>query len=50
MSHLPQVFPELSSREREILQLLAQGYKNAEIANRLVVSPKTVQLCLQYHQ
>ncbi len=41
--HLPQVFPELSSREREILQLLAQGYKNAEIADRLVVSPKTVR-------
>jgi DNA-binding NarL/FixJ family response regulator len=41
--HPPQVFPELSSREREILQLLAQGYKNAEIADRLVVSPKTVR-------
>ncbi len=41
--HLPQVFPELSSREREILQLLAQGHKNAEIADRLVVSPKTVR-------
>ncbi len=43
MSHPPRVFPELSSREREILQLLAQGYKNAEIADRLVVSPKTVR-------
>jgi len=42
-SNSPQVFPELSSREREILQLLAQGYKNAEIADRLVVSPKTVR-------
>jgi DNA-binding NarL/FixJ family response regulator len=39
----PQVFPELSSREREILQLLAQGYKNAKIADRLLVSPKTVR-------
>jgi DNA-binding NarL/FixJ family response regulator len=38
-----QVFPELSSREREILHLLAQGYKNAEIANRLVISPKSVR-------
>jgi len=38
-----QVFPELSSREREILQLLAQGYKNAEIAERLVISPKSVR-------
>ncbi len=41
--HSPQVFPELSSREREILQLLAQGHKNEEIADRLVVSPKTVR-------
>lgn len=38
-----QVFPELSSREREILQLLVQGYKNAEIAERLVISPKSVR-------
>lgn len=38
-----QVFPELSSREREILELLAQGQKNAEIAERLVISPKTVR-------
>jgi DNA-binding NarL/FixJ family response regulator len=37
-----QVFPDLSSREREILALLALGYKNAEIADRLVISPKTV--------
>jgi DNA-binding NarL/FixJ family response regulator len=39
-SHL---FPELSDREREILELLAQGAKNAEIAARLVLSPKTVR-------
>jgi DNA-binding NarL/FixJ family response regulator len=37
------LFPDLSSREREILALLAQGYKNAEIADRLVISPKTVR-------
>jgi DNA-binding NarL/FixJ family response regulator len=36
--HSTQVFPDLSSREREILALLAQGYKNAEIADRLVIS------------
>jgi DNA-binding NarL/FixJ family response regulator len=41
--HSTQVFPDLSSREREILSLLAQGYKNAEIADRLVIGPKTVR-------
>ncbi|HEY6406518.1 MAG TPA: response regulator transcription factor [Ktedonobacteraceae bacterium] len=40
---LPQAFPVLSEREREILSLIAQGYKNAEIATRLVLSPKTVR-------
>jgi DNA-binding NarL/FixJ family response regulator len=40
---LPPVFPELSEREREILDLIAQGYKNAQIAQRLVVSEKTVR-------
>lgn len=39
----PQVFPELTDREREILVLIAQGYANAEIADRLVLSPKTVR-------
>jgi DNA-binding NarL/FixJ family response regulator len=37
------VFPELSQREREILDLIAQGYKNPEIVERLVLSPKTVR-------
>ena len=40
---MPQVFPELSDREREILGLIAQGHKNADIAARLVLSPKTVR-------
>ena len=39
----PQVFPELSNREREILDLIAQGRKNPEIARRLFLSPKTVR-------
>jgi DNA-binding NarL/FixJ family response regulator len=38
-----QVFPELSEREREVLQLISQGLKNAEIAERLYLSPKTVR-------
>jgi DNA-binding NarL/FixJ family response regulator len=38
-----QAFPELTDREREILTLLALGHNNAEIAQRLVLSPKTVR-------
>jgi DNA-binding NarL/FixJ family response regulator len=37
-----EAFPELSSREIEILDLIAQGHSNAKIAARLFVSPKTV--------
>lgn len=39
----PQAFPELSEREREVLSLIARGAKNAEIADRLYLSPKTVR-------
>ena len=38
-----QFFPELTDREYEILTLLAQRKSNAEIATRLVLSPKTVR-------
>jgi len=37
------LFPELTEREREILELIARGYNNAAIATRLVLSIKTVQ-------
>jgi DNA-binding NarL/FixJ family response regulator len=38
-----EAFPELTSREREILDLIAQGHTNAKIAARLFVSPNTVR-------
>ena len=42
-SHAPgQAFDELTKREREILDLIARGYTNAEIADYLQLSPKTV--------
>ncbi len=36
------VLPELTSREREVLALMAEGCSNALIASRLQLSPKTV--------
>ncbi|MDQ3238659.1 MAG: response regulator transcription factor, partial [Actinomycetota bacterium] len=39
----PQVFPELTDREREILALISRGRGNAEISSELFLSLKTVQ-------
>ena len=36
-------FPQLSEREREVLDLLAQGDSNGRIAARLTISDKTVR-------
>jgi DNA-binding NarL/FixJ family response regulator len=38
----PQAFPTLTEREREILNLIAQGHPNPSIARRLSLSTKTV--------
>lgn len=37
------VFPELTDREREILDLIARGVSNTELVQRLVLSPNTVR-------
>jgi two-component system, NarL family, response regulator NreC len=36
-------YDQLTTREREILQLTAQGRTNSEIATRLYISPRTVE-------
>src|ERR1700693_2347197 len=36
-------FPSLTTREREILDLMAAGASNGEIARKLFISPKTVR-------
>ena len=35
-------FPELTEREREVLALIVDGKSNAQIAETLALSPKTV--------
>jgi DNA-binding NarL/FixJ family response regulator len=47
-------FPALTDREREILDLIAAGRSNTEIARRLVLSDKTVRnnvsnICVKLH-
>jgi DNA-binding NarL/FixJ family response regulator len=36
-------FEVLTPRQREVLQLIAEGHSNKEIAGRLNLSPKTVE-------
>jgi DNA-binding NarL/FixJ family response regulator len=40
---VPEAFPVLTAREREILDLIAQGRNNAYLARHLRLSPKTVR-------
>jgi DNA-binding NarL/FixJ family response regulator len=43
-SRMPEeAFPDLTDREREILDLIARGESNAEIAQALTISIKTVR-------
>jgi len=37
-------YDSLSSREREVLQLAAEGHTNTEIGKRLFISPRTVEI------
>jgi two-component system response regulator NreC len=37
------LYETLTAREREILQLAAEGYTSAEIAERLIISPRTAE-------
>lgn len=39
----PEIFPELTDREREVLDLIARGLTNSAISEKLVLSPKTVR-------
>jgi len=43
ISTAPIAFPQLTDREHEILDLVAQGQPNASIASRLLISEKTVR-------
>jgi two-component system, NarL family, response regulator NreC len=37
-------YDELTNREREILKLVAEGATNSEVADRLSISPRTVEI------
>ena len=39
----PAALGKLTAREREVLYFVVEGYKNSEIANKLAISPRTVE-------
>jgi two-component system response regulator NreC len=38
------IYETLTNREREVFQLAAEGYTSAEIARKLFISPRTVEI------
>lgn len=42
-SERPAPFPQLTERERQVLELVARGYDNQRIARALVLSEKTIR-------
>ena len=38
------LYQTLTTREREILQMVAEGRSSVEIADRLMISPRTVEI------
>lgn len=42
-AQLPELFPELTERERQVLGLIAQGHSNQQIADALSLTHKTVR-------
>lgn len=48
LPQVPQHYEQLTSRERQVLQLLAQGQTNRQIADSLIVSAGTVKVHVEH--